>query len=371
MFDNIRMHVRFADLQSRITEEELGKIFAPGFPRSSCRSPLRQDKHPSFGYFHRGGKWRWKDQATGEYGNLYELIRRLYNLDTFQDTLQYINSRLSLGLEQPLLYRPARIIESKRQLKNLTREVFMQVIRKEYTPKEYTIWKRWCTTAALLRFYDVWSASQLWMRDDKEEMKLLWTRTDDNPIFFAHFPESRHIKAYRPLETDRKKRFLGNANNTTDIQGYKQCNIKQRRPHLLILTKALKECIFYRSFGLDAMAPHGEGHHFDPDFIRHIRKYCGRIISFYDNDRAGIHAAWQVRDEYDIPAFIVPRQWGAKNVTDAWEIDKHRTYSIIQYLSEWNSYHGHLTSHKNILRAYSNIETVNYTGEGIKDIQHL
>jgi hypothetical protein len=363
MFDNIRMHVRFADLQSRITEEELGKVFAPGFPRSSCRSPLRQDKHPSFGYFHRGGKWRWKDQATGEYGNLYELIRRLYNLDTFQDTLQYINSRLSLGLEQPLLYRPACIIESKRQLKNLTREVFMQVIRKEYTPKEYTIWKRWCTTAALLRFYDVWSASQLWMRDDKEEMKLLWTRTDDNPIFFAHFPESRHIKAYRPLETDRKKRFLGNANNTTDIQGYKQCNIKQRRPHLLILTKALKECIYYRAWGLDAMAPHGEGHYLDPDFIRHLRKYCGCIISFMDNDKAGHHASWLLREEFDIPAAFVPKQLKAKNITDLHEVNPRAAYKIIKYLKSWNSYHLTINPYRNILTRYSDTEMEDCTGE--------
>src|SRR5690606_595581 len=122
-----------------------------------------------------------------------------------------------------------------------------------------------------------------------------------------------------------------NCNNLTDVQGYDQLSIKTTRPKLLIFTKAMKEILFYRSFGLNAIAIHGENHHFHPDFIRHIKKYSENQLSVYDNDFPGKRAAINLKTNTDIPAFIIKE---AKNITDLWEKDKKLVWKYINLLKE-------------------------------------
>jgi 5S rRNA maturation endonuclease (ribonuclease M5) len=368
MFDNIRLYIDFDKLRQAVSEEQLYRLFAKQYPKTPISSPFRIDKHPSFTYYKSNGKIHWFDQATGEGGDIYDyLLKADSRLRSFQDVLSFINDQLQLGLGEPAAWAYIRTTSPQKRIAAPTDKVsrFMQVIRKFYTKAEYDIWRQWAITPEILKFYNTYSASQVWLQKE-EELKLIWTRTDTNPIFCFHFPETKHVKCYRPQEEDRKQKFIGNANGD-DVQGYEQCNIELRRPKLLILTKAQKENMFYRSFGLDAMASQGEGHHLNSDFIRHLKKYCGQIILFYDNDAAGIHAARNLREEYDLPCFFIPKQFGAKNITDLFEINKKQAYSIIQYLSEWNSYRGHLTSYRNILKVCSSIEKVDYTG----DVQYI
>lgn len=42
--------------------------------RRSCRSPFREDRHPSFGIFERDGRWWWKDHGTGAGGEEVEFL---------------------------------------------------------------------------------------------------------------------------------------------------------------------------------------------------------------------------------------------------------------------------------------------------------
>jgi len=70
------------------------------------------------------------------------------------------------------------------------------------------------------------------------------------------------------------------------------------------------------------MAINGENHHFDRDFIRHIKKYCTKIYSLYDKDEAGKRGAEYLENEYSIPQLILPdfkcEKKKIKDITDAW-----------------------------------------------------
>jgi hypothetical protein len=51
------------------------------FAKSSCRSPFREDKKPSWGIFKRHGQCFFKDQATGDTGDEITLLARWKGLD--------------------------------------------------------------------------------------------------------------------------------------------------------------------------------------------------------------------------------------------------------------------------------------------------
>src|SRR5215471_3230489 len=60
------------------------------YAKSSCHSPFRSDRNPSWGIFERDGKWFFKDHATGEAGDEIALLARCKNLDETRDFLQLL-----------------------------------------------------------------------------------------------------------------------------------------------------------------------------------------------------------------------------------------------------------------------------------------
>ena len=61
------------------------------YARPSCPSPFRNDQKPSWGIFQYGGRWMYKDFATGEVGDEIGLLARINNLDpheNFRDILK-------------------------------------------------------------------------------------------------------------------------------------------------------------------------------------------------------------------------------------------------------------------------------------------
>ena len=59
--------------------------------KKSCRSPFRDDKHPSWGIAQKNGNWFFHDFATGDSGDEFTLIARLNGLDCRRDFKAIIN----------------------------------------------------------------------------------------------------------------------------------------------------------------------------------------------------------------------------------------------------------------------------------------
>ena len=73
------------------------------FAKSSCCSPFREDKNPSWGIFKRDGKCFFKDQATGDSGDEITLLARWKGLDEKRDFPTILNlygELAGVGLDQ-------------------------------------------------------------------------------------------------------------------------------------------------------------------------------------------------------------------------------------------------------------------------------
>ncbi len=198
-------------------------------------------------------------------------------------------------------------------------------------------WSRLGITENILDAYHVGFATEVWLyiSNNGSMTDMRWGRsTVEDPIFFYHFPESGHVKCYRPLTKDKKAKWISTANNDTDIQGLAQCDIEIRKPRLLVLVKSMKEVLFCRQFGIDAIAFHGENHIPTPEQIAYFRKYCGFLISLYDNDFAGIRGGIFLRNTYNIPNYFIPLCYGAKDPTDLYVKDAKRCLLLIDILNE-------------------------------------
>jgi hypothetical protein len=61
------------------------------------RSPFRPDAKPSWGIFRRGGRWFFKDLATGESGDEITLLAKVKGLDPRRDFRQLLRIYASIA----------------------------------------------------------------------------------------------------------------------------------------------------------------------------------------------------------------------------------------------------------------------------------
>jgi hypothetical protein len=94
------------DLKARYTIAQAWRdLGLSGEPAKTCRSPFPSDHkngdaHPSFSVF--ADDTRWKNQATGEGGDVFDLVKKARACDTAA-AVTWVRERLGIGREQPAL----------------------------------------------------------------------------------------------------------------------------------------------------------------------------------------------------------------------------------------------------------------------------
>lgn len=291
-------------------------------------APYRVDRDPSFSLkIDYRGRIMYSDFGKGLYGDIFNYLQMIYS-ESFVDSLKRINYDFKLGLGD-LNYIPQsakQITKSDtRNFQNFTksfekdksRSIKIQIIPKAYQKEDLEYWEGYGITKTTLDFYKVYCIRKLFLDG---VVRYDYTGSA-NPCYAYHFTKSDHVKCYFPFQ--KAQRFLSNINNFEDIQGYYQCDVKNLNKKLLILTKSMKDCMCLRELGFEAMAINGEGHRFNEDFIRHIKKYYPYIVSIYDMDETGVKGAKYLWKEYGIRPYFIPRIYRSKECKDIADLRKN------------------------------------------------
>lgn len=276
-------------------------------------SPLRRDNNPSFSfYIGQNGKPRAYDFSIGRNYSPIEYIRELYGL-TFNEALDKICSDFKiLDIDfKADIYKVSK--EEKDKIIAESRPKEIKAMVKEFSEEELKYWFEYGTEKfETLRHFDIFSVRKFWI--NRTQM------TCSRPTFTYFFKKSNHIKIYQPL-AKKEYKWFSNTNNLEDIQGYYQADIKKTKPELLLLVSSMKEITFLYERGITAMAAHNEGANLELDFIRHLKKYCGKVMSLYDFDDAGLKGSEKLYDQHEIEYFTKPDYFTCpqKDLTDYWK----------------------------------------------------
>lgn len=299
--------------------------------KKSYSSPLRNDDSPSLSfYINNRSQPRAKDLAFGKVYSPIDYVQELYGL-TFQQALDKICSDFGI---LDINFKSDIYKVSKKEKEKIIKESLPSNIKssvKEFTKEELQYWFEYGTEKfETLRFFDIFSTNRFWIN--------LVPMICSKPTFTYFFKKSNHIKIYQPL-ANKENKWYSNSNNLEDIQGYYQANIKVNKPKLLLLVASMKEVTFLYERGITAMAAHNECANLDPDFIRHLRKYCGVVMSLFDFDKAGIEGSEKLKKDFDIDYFTKPEYFTSpeKDLTDYWKYgNKEELNQFIQEIKEYD-----------------------------------
>lgn len=321
------------NILKRVSEIILWRYYiGSGFKIGSAfNAPYRVDNDASFSLKYDSRKrLMYKDFGRpGVYGDIFNYLQMVYNI-SFLESLEKVNEDFGLNLKNKtnkiVLTQKERkkskisaeearkLLDFEKKIKETQSQILIQAVTRKWTEDDLRYWNNFGISEAVLKKYFVFPAKEVF-----KNKTLVYTYNKSNPCYIYYFPKSKHVKCYLPFNVDKSRRFFGNVNNLEDIQGYYQCNvkdIKDKENKLLILTKSMKDVMLLREFGIDAMALHGENHRFEDDFIRHIKKYYGKIVSLYDRDKAGILGAKRLWKEHGIKAFFINKKWHCKDISD-------------------------------------------------------
>lgn len=296
------------DILERVDEYTLYCFYLKYEPliggKYSSPLPERIDKDPSWGlleakttlkYKPQYHEFVWKDAATGEAGNIFELVRKLYGYKTTREAFVKVCSDFGLGgaggtnVDQPIVLLKVPRYASVADI---------QVASRPFNTRDEYWWRQFNITTDLLKEYTTTAIKCYWLA---KEQKI--PSYPKGPGYAYH--EFNKYQLYFPL-ANKKDKFRTNFSYDLHIHGYKQLS----RTDLCIITKSRKDVMCLRSFGYDAISPMSENILVPEACLKALEKRYQQRLILFDNDEKHRGA------DYKEPKIFVPLESGVKDTSD-------------------------------------------------------
>jgi len=279
---------------------------------TAYNSPLRDDDGiPSFAMYLYKGKIFFKDHALGISGTVLTFVRELFRYTTYLDAMSRVNIDFDLGLfgGNPNI---AKLGEKPKLSNGYKVRKKVQAIKVSSVEKNSTayieFWNRYGITLDVLKYYNV---TEVDIIQYVYKSSTLVVYPKELTIAYRIYLK---YKIYTPFG-DKAKKFLNNY-PINYVEGYLQLKYEK---NFLVITKALKEIMFFRShFDWDSSAGKSENTMIRRHIMLKLVQRYKYIFIWLDNDVAGIRAQKAYMEEYP---FLIPifHDVEEKDPTDYWE----------------------------------------------------
>jgi hypothetical protein len=268
------------------------------------------EKTPSMWLFCSNGKYFFKDFSTGKGGNAIKLVQEYFNEDFKHTSIRIIEDYnryvlLNNGTEHKLTEFK---VHSRYKVK------YAQV--RKWTSQDKYYWQQYNISSKILETYNVKPLEYYKMEKiEDDELKSLEIK---GPFIYGYYSQSEELyKIYQPKVKEHK--FI---KIHSHLQGIDQL---ENHPFLLICS-SLKDAMVIKSakLNLDVVAPDSENTIIKKEVIDQLKKSYKKIITLFDNDKAGVDAMKKYKEIYDIDYVYFSLE---KDVADAVKVHgKNKTF---------------------------------------------
>lgn len=290
--------------QKRLTIEELDILLDNGMAvyqyyidpnikvKRKMKSPLpgRVDRIPSFCLYHNNktGNVHFTDFGGTDHdkGNHWTFVQQMFGLD-FKESVAKVKQEV-LNIQDDL-YENVRQ-KSKAQVKRVQQldipkesEVKITTERREWSKRDIDWFARFRITEKELHEFHVFPLNSFTM-DKPGKDPFTISATYHSPMYEIFFPQTGHVKIYRPLEKGRYK-WTSNTNAQDDIFGLDR--LPDSCEHLFILAGNKDVMSFTAVTGYPAIALASESATLPLSLYQLLKMVAKNIYVLYDNDEKG------------------------------------------------------------------------------------
>ena len=296
----------------RITQEQIFEHYL-GIPVKCgllLLSPLRKDSNPTCSFYYNSqGRLRFRDFSGHFWGDCFDVVAYVLNVKSKDKRAFHLILHTIAKDFKIHKYHDASEVKKYNIItkeffnkKKVKKKLIFKIIPRVYNYHDDDYWMKFNIDRNLLEHGLVYAAEEILISRDGYNYTCIYRYSLKDPAYCYYGGKGTYgiedWKIYYPFRKQRgEQRFHQNA---SFLQG----------KHLIsggklgIITKAYKDVLSFRSFGLQAIAPPAESVLLDQLDFEFMRDNFDVIVSCMDYDRAGQRMAQMLRNEYDIQPYM-------------------------------------------------------------------
>ena len=285
-------------------------------------SPLRQDRHPSFGlYSPNGTEINYIDFSTRDSGTIFTLLKNMWNLD-YPEVFKRICQDFSKFNSKATVVKSSKCdITSQGSSSNID----MKCKVREWKDYDLEYWASYGITLPWLKYANVYPIShKIIVKDGKEFV----FGADKYAYAYVEFKEGKTtLKIYQPFN---KRGFKwANKHDRSVISLWTKV---PKTGDKIVVCSSLKDALcLWANTSIPAIAIQGEGYGISNTAINELKRRYKEVYILLDNDEAGLRDGEKLSASTGFINLVLPNINGAKDVSDLYKCleNKKRFKNII------------------------------------------
>lgn len=300
------------NLISEISEESIFRYYIQDFKINKLiKSPLRRDdSDPSFSVYYssKTNELLYNDFG-GTGGDCIYFVENLYNLSR-EEAITQIG--LDFGLDRkynmPSKLKNKSVPIGKLDLSaveyNKVIKKSLNVTIREWLPHDILFWNQFGIHKDTLTFYNVFPIQWIFINS-----KIIGA----DKYAYAFIEYKDNVCTYKIYQPYSKIKWL-TSHNSSIHQGYTQL---PDEGNILIITKSLKDVMSLKDVtGISSIGIQNEVVLIKKSVIEEYKQRFNKVITLFDNDKAGITLAFKYFMIYNIPIMFIPSRYNCKDFSD-------------------------------------------------------
>lgn len=267
-------------------------------------SPLRNDRHPSFALYSKDGVHvKYKDFATGDSGNIFNLLQKLWNL-SFKDMLNKINENTIQG-----------IVTTKTNNKKVSvaRSKIECKIR-EWKEHDFKYWNQFGITEVWLKYAEIYPVSHVFVTKPEGE-RYTFVADKYAYAYVEHKENNTAIKIYQPYNKKRCKWLSGFDGSVISLW----TKIPETGDKVVVCSSVKDALCLWCNLGIPAIAVQGEGYAISETAKNELLKRYRNVYILFDNDEAGLKDGASLASRTGFNNLILPKINDAKDIAELYQ----------------------------------------------------
>lgn len=273
-------------------------------------SPLRQDRHPSFGlYSPNGTEINYIDFSTRDSGTIFTLLKNMWNLD-YPEVFKRICQDFSKFNSKATVIKSSKCdITSQGSSSNID----MKCKVREWKDYDLEYWASYGITLPWLKYANVYPIShKIIVKDGKEFV----FGADKYAYAYVEFKEGKTtLKIYQPFN---KRGFKwANKHDRSVISLWTKV---PKTGDKIVVCSSLKDALcLWANTSIPAIAIQGEGYGISDTAINELKRRYKEVYILLDNDEAGLRDGEKLSASTGFINLVLPNINGAKDVSDLYK----------------------------------------------------
>lgn len=323
MISKGRPSIGLSEILNKLSEADIIAYYL-GIEEIPCLicSPLRNDKHPSFGiYSPNGVEVNYIDFSTRDGGRSFTLLGKLWNMDSY-------------GVAQKIAKDFKNILSGKTPISTI-KKCSMNVINKSYNSDllckvrkwekhDIEYWGSYGITKKWLHYAEIYPISHKIITRNGQKFTF---GADKYAYAYVEHKEGKvTLKIYQPFN---KKGFKwANKHDSSVISLWTK--VPEFGDYICICASLKDALCLWSNTGIPSLAIQGEGYKMSDTAISELKRRYKNIFICLDNDEPGLKDAERLAKETGFINIVLPNFDGGKDISDLYHtLPNKKDFNII------------------------------------------